>query len=338
MNLNFYDNILRPNLAVQDDARYGWGKRASSSEFAVAAQHEINEGLSATVGVFWRSFANFLVTDNTSGTVADYTGFSVTPGLIPAPPASAGGQSMPSETNTSGFYNINPGVVVNNVTGLSQTMFPGSNVYDRWFGYDLTLNARLSSGLTLQGGLATGHQTTDFCDVQDPAKAGNNALVEMVALAGTSLAACHMEQNWLPQVKFLGSYTIPKVDVQLGFSFQSIPGVEYAATYAAPNSDVSRPVSQGGLGRLPAGAVATGTTNVALIQPGSTYGPRFNQVDARLGKVVRFGGRRAVASLDLFNVLNSDTVSNASAVYSTWLAPSAVVAPRLMKVSLTFDF
>ena len=217
-------------------------------------------------------------------------------------------------------------------------MFPGSNVYDRWFGYDLTLNARLSSGLTLQGGLATGHQTTDFCDVQDPAKAGNNALVEMVALAGTSLAACHMEQNWLPQVKFLGSYTIPKVDVQLGFSFQSIPGVEYAATYAAPNSDVSRPVSQGGLGRLPAGAVATGTTNVALIQPGSTYGPRFNQVDARLGKVVRFGGRRAVASLDLFNVLNSDTVSNASAVYSTWLAPSAVVAPRLMKVSLTFDF
>ena len=43
-------------------------------------------------------------------------------------------------------------------------------------------------------------------------------------------------------------------------------------------------------------------------------------------------------SLDLFNVLNSDTISNASATYSTWLAPTAVVAPRLMKVSLTFDF
>ena len=55
-----------------------------------------------------------------------------------------------------------------------------------------------------------------------------------------------MEQNWLPQIKFLGSYTIPKIDVQLGASFQSIPGVEYAATYAAPNSDLS-PV--GGTGR-----------------------------------------------------------------------------------------
>ena len=97
-------------------------------------------------------------------------------------------------------------------------------------------------------------------------------------------------------------------------------------------------MSQGGLGRLPAGGVATGTTNVNMIQPGSLYGPRFNQIDARLGKVIRFGNRRAVASLDLFNILNSDTISNASAIYATWLAPVNVVAPRLMKVSLTFDF
>ena len=61
-------------------------------------------------------------------------------------------------------------------------MFPGSNVYDHWFGYDVGLNARLPHGIIFQGGLSTGHQTTDFCDVQDPAKAGNNALVEMLAV------------------------------------------------------------------------------------------------------------------------------------------------------------
>ena len=183
VNANFYDNVLRPNLAVQDDARYGWGKRPYSWEFAVAAQHELNQGLSVTAGVFWRWFGNFLVTDNTSGTVADYAQFSVTPGLIPAPPASAGGESLPDDNNTGGYFAINPGVLVNNVTGLSKTMFPDSNVYDRWFGYDLTANMRLAGGLTLQGGLSTGHQTTDFCDVQDPAKAGNNALVEMLTNA-----------------------------------------------------------------------------------------------------------------------------------------------------------
>jgi hypothetical protein len=160
----------------------------------------------------------------------------------------------------------------------------------------------------------------------------------LVAGANNSLATCHMEQQWLPQVKFLGSYTVPKIDVQIGASFQSIPGVEYAANYAAPNSDVSRPVANGGLGRLPTGATITQSTAVNLIQPGSLYGPRFNQIDMRFGKILRFGQRRANASLDLFNVLNADTISNASSTYSTWLAPAAVVAPRLMKVSLTFDF
>jgi hypothetical protein len=174
--------------------------------------------------------------------------------------------------------------------------------------------------------------------VQDPAKAGDRALVEMLAVAATSVDTCRMEQNWQPQVKFLGSYTIPKVDVQLGASFQSIPGVMYAASYAAPNSDISRPVAQGGLGRLPAGGVLAGITNVNIIQPGGTFGPRFNQIDLRLGKNVRFSGRRAVVSLDIFNVLNSATISAASSTYSTWLAPQSVIAPRLMKGTVTFDF
>ena len=336
-NLNFYSNSLIPNLAVQDDARYGWGKRPYSWEYSVSAQHELTQGLSINGGVFWRRFGNFLVTDNTSATVADFAQYSVTPGLIPTAPASAGGATLPSDIYTDQFFNLNPGVAVNNLTGLSKSMFPGSNVYDKWFGFDLGLNARLPQGIIFQGGLSTGHQQTDFCDVQDPAKAGNSALVEM--LGTSSLRSCHMDQNWLPQVKFLGSYTVPKIDVQLGASFQSIPGIEYAAVYSAPNSDVSRPAAQGGMGRLPAGAILGGTTGVNVIAPGTTYGPRFNQVDVRLGKVVRFSNRKAVVSLDLFNVLNDDTISGASSSYNTsWLAPTAVVAPRLAKVSLTFDF
>ena len=335
-NGNFYSNTLIPNLAVQDDARYGWGKRPYSWEFSVSVQHELSKGVSVYGGVYKRWFGNFIVTDNTSATAASYTPFSITPGLIPAAPAAAGGQSLPtSGVNTTGFYNVNAGVAVNNLQGLSDTMFPGSNVYDHWFGYDIGLNARLPHGIIFQGGLSTGHQTTDYCDVEDPAKAGNNALIEMLSVLGvnTSLNTCHMDQAWLPQVKFLGSYTVPKIDVQIGAAFQSIPGVEYAATYAAPNTDVATT-----LGRLPTAGTATGTTPVALLQPGSTYGPRFNQLDVRLGKVLRFGRTRSVLSLDMFNVFNSATINSASATYATWLAPLGVVAPRLMKVSLTFDF
>ncbi len=173
---------------MQDDARYGWGKRPYSWEYAVSAQHELTQGLSINGGIFWRRFGNFLVTDNTSATVADFGVYSVTPGLIPAAPASAGGETLPDDIYTEQFYNLNPGVAVNNLTGLSKTMFPGSNVYDKWFGYDIGLNARLPQGIIFQGGLSTGHQTTDFCDVQDPAKAGNNALVEMLITGASELA------------------------------------------------------------------------------------------------------------------------------------------------------
>jgi len=256
---------------------------------------------------------------------------------IPAPPASAGGQALPTTTNVSGFYNVNDARPATNLQGLSDTMFPGSNVIDHWFGFDIGLNARLPRGIIFQGGLSTGHQTTDFCDVEDPAKAGNKALVEMLAVGvpavNNSLNTCRMEQNWLPQVKFLGSYTVPKAEVQIGASFQSIPGIEYAATYAAPNTVIAQ-----SLGRLPTNGVATGTTALGLVQPGSFYGTRFNQLDVRLGKILRFGRTRSNLSLDIFNMFNSDVVSAASATYATWLAPTAVVAPRLLKVSWTFDF
>ena len=125
--------------------------------------------------------------------------------------------------------------------------------------------------------------------------------------------SCHMEQNWLPQVKFLGSYTVPKIDVQIGAAFQSIPGIEYSALYAAPNTDLARPVANGGLGRLPTGGTATQTTNVQIIPAGTLDGPRLNQIDLRLGKIIRVANARSNLSVDLFNILNNDTLTSASA-------------------------
>ena len=43
-NQNFYSNTLIPNLAVQDDARYGWGKRPYSWEYSVSAAARAHAG------------------------------------------------------------------------------------------------------------------------------------------------------------------------------------------------------------------------------------------------------------------------------------------------------
>ena len=160
-----------------------------------------------------------------------------------------------------------------------------------------------------------------------------------------SVHACHVDQAWLSQLKFIGSFTVPKVDVQIGASYQNIPGLEISANYQDFNSDVSRDPSLGGLGHLPFPAIsATATTTVALVPPQTAYYDRINQLDLRMTKILKYGRSRANVGFDLYNVFNKSTITSAGFTYSPsaasnqWLGPSAVIAPRLAKVSLTFDF
>jgi hypothetical protein len=332
--------------SADDGSRFGWGVRPYSWEFSASAQRELSRSVSIYGGYFRRWFGNFLVTDDRNHTINDYESFSVSG--IPAPPSSAGGATLPDNIYTDRFYVLKPTAAAASApfTGTSDRLFPGSHVIDHWNGVDFSINSRLSRGIILQGGLSTGRQIFDNCDIADPAKAaqqweGRSIVGTMANIAGLapvgsvvqSISNCHVEQNWLTQIKFLGSYNVPKIDVQIGASYQNIPGLELAANYAVPNSQV-----QAQLGHLPLGAVANGNTTVGLIPTETTYYDRINQLDLRLGKILRYGRYRSNISLDLYNIFNQSTVTLASFAYGTWLAPTNVIAPRLMKVSLTFDF
>ena len=248
-----YSNVPVAQRAADDDARYGWGKRPYSWEFAVAGQRELTRGISVSGGYFRRWFGNFLVTDDLSHTAADYDRYSITRSLIPPAPASAGGATLPGGIYTSDFFNQKAGTVAgsNNFIGRGETFFPGSNQIDHWNGFDVSVNARLAHGLIFQGGISSGKQTTDNCDIVDPANAGKfgdrSPLVELLAAppaAGSfpsSLSSCHVEQSMQTQLKVLGSYTVPKIDVQIGATYQSIPGIEWGANYTEINSDIARP-------------------------------------------------------------------------------------------------
>ena len=181
---------------------------------------------------------------------SDYETFSVTQSAIPGAPASAGGTSLPGNIYTDGFYVPKPGTVVGatNYVGLSDQLFPGSNVTDHWNGFDISLNARLGHGIIFQGGTGIGHQVTDNCDIVDPANAGRfgsrSPLVESLGVTVgpvttySSIHSCHVDQAWLSQLKLIGSYTVPKIDVSIGASYQNIPGLELQANYQDFNSDV----------------------------------------------------------------------------------------------------
>ena len=76
-------------------------------------------------------------------------------------------------------------------------------------------------------------------------------------------------------------------------------------------------------------------------------GERVNQLDFRVGKVLRFGRQRAVVSVDLYNALNVDSIltynqafilPSATSPNGSWLVPLTVLTARTTKITLQWDF
>ena len=59
----------------------------------------------------------------------------------------------------------------------------------------------------------------------------------------------------------------------------------------------------------------------------------------RVGKLLRFGRQRANIALDVFNLLNPDTILAYNQTFNdTWLRPTSVMTARTAKVTLQWDF
>jgi len=144
---------------------------------------------------------------------------------------------------------------------------------------------------------------------------------------------CNVDYGWLTQLRAISSYVIPKIDVQFSGVFQSKPGALLAANWAVPASTVAA-----ALGHAPAGNVPNVTVNI--LAPG-TYGDRINQLDFRVGKILKFGRTRTLVSADLYNALNSSAVltyNNAFVPNGTWLQPTTVLTARLIKIAAELTF
>jgi hypothetical protein len=174
--------------------------------------------------------------------------------------------------------------------------------------------------------MSTGRTETDNCDIL--------AQVPEAGLLGAPY--CHQVADLLTDVKLQSAYTVPRVDVQVGVSYRSSPGPQLAANYLATN-----PAVRQSLGRDLAGGAANVTVN--LVAPGTMFGDRLNQLDLRVGKVLRFGGSRTVISVDLYNAFNSNPVLTENAAYrdttiSGWRIPTSILPARFAKFGVQFDF
>jgi hypothetical protein len=316
LNANF--GRVQPATNFDPDILSGWGKRGFSWEGSASVQHEVWRNVSAEVGYFRRWYGNFLATDNLALSPSDYTAFQVT---APAD----------SRLPENGGNVVRSVFDVNRIIPADNRLTFASNYGDwieNWQGFDVSVNARLPQAALLQGGISTGRTLTDNCEVREK-------LPELTVTNGISplYPYCHVETPYLTQFKLLGAYTIPRIDVQAAVTVQSIPGPQLAANVNLPSAAVTP-----SLGRpLTAGPTSNATINV--IEPGTLYGDRLNQVDLRLGKVFRFGDRRAAVNFDLFNVANANAVLTENMTFGpVWRQPLSILGARLAKVSVNVDF
>ncbi len=317
----------------------GWGVRQYNWEFSGSIQHELVRRVSLDVGYFRRIYGNLLAMYNRALPASAYDPYTVT-----APVDSRLGEN--SGKVISGLYDLNPAYTVGGIaTDYYQTQADDiGKVYSHWNGVDIGVRARLPK-LALAGGLSTGRTSLDNCEIAEkliavnlpsfPQPAGGNSLSSgggLISFAtNTGPLYCHQDSNWVTQVKGYASYTLPW-EVQLAATYQGIPGLPLAANVSYPTAEVAK-----SLGRPLSGSATQVMVNV--VPPGTMYGDWLNQLDVRLGKTFRLGGRsRLNAAVDFYNMFNSDAVLNENSSYTVWRRPLSLVKPLFVKFSTQFSF
>src|SRR5439155_4997714 len=191
-----------------------------------------------------------------------------------------------------GLYDIAPALFGKVDNLVTQASHYGTQT-ESYNGVDVTLNARLRTGVVLSGGFSTGRTVTDNCTV---------------LMHSLQQRFCHviLPFSAQSQFKFSGAYGLPW-DVQASATYQDLPGIPISASYVASNAEI-RPTLGRNLGQCGASATCNGTATVDLIEPNTLFEDRIRQVDLRLSKAFRVGRARLQGQFDIFNALNASPI------------------------------
>ncbi|MEQ1574085.1 MAG: TonB-dependent receptor [Vicinamibacterales bacterium] len=327
--------------AIDPEILRGWGSRPYNWEFGASVQQQVTQQVSVDVGFFRRWYGNFTAKDNRATTIADYDKFTITAPVDSRLPNGGGYTVGP-------LYDLKPEKV-----GVTDNYYTFAKNYgdqtEVWNGVDIGINTRLPRGVILQGGVSTGRTVTDNCDivaVSPEIESGISPASATLELSQrpAGVPYCNQNSGFLTNLKGFGSYTIPKLDVQISATIQSYDAAAaagsqitnpifsmVAANYVATNAVVSP-----SLGRNLSGGASNMTVN--LIAPGSIHGDRVQQLDMSFGKILRFGRTRSNLKLEVFNLLNSSAVLTENAAYGSFRGPLSILQARFAKVGVQFDF
>jgi hypothetical protein len=286
----------------------GWGTRGVNWETMAGIQHQMRPGVAVEASYHRRWNSNFRLTDNILVTPTDYDHYCVT---VPTDARLPG-----SGSQACGLYDITPLKfgLNDNVISRAEGFGEQRQVFDA---IDLIGNVRMPGGVAVQGGTSSGRQRTARCFVVDSPQ---------------ELRFCDVRPPFQTQAKLMVVYPLPWFGIQTSATYQSLPGTEILAVWAAPAAAISP-----SLGRTLAGG--TRTASIPLVSPGTMYNERLNQVDLRVAKGLKVKASNLRVMIDFYNLLNANTVISQVNTYGpAWQAPLGILAGRIIKFGLQATF
>jgi len=307
---------------VDPDVLSGWGKRTHDYQTEIAVQQELLPRVSAEVSYIHRTFHGFFVTNDMNARPdTDWVPYTID---APVDPRLPGGGGYPMLV-----YARVANRSAQNLLTWEKNHGNGRERDSKYDGVNVNINARMRNGLVVSAGTSTGRNAVDRCHI-------------VPNLANPNPRDCRDIDPWRTTLRGLASYTVPVVDVLVSATMRSEPPLAMSANWAVPNT-VIRDI----LGFLPLGSTAGGNTTIAITDNDHRLfaDERRTQIDMRFAKVLRFGGTRADIGVDLNNLLNTNYATSFENTYSftqpnggTWGNPTAVYAPRFVRLNFTVNF
>ncbi len=284
-----------------------------SDEFTAGVEQQLSGAIRVGAMFYYRTNRNQLGVRNQAVPTSAYTPFQLTIANGP------GGSLASPKSQTVTVYNLSP-----TLTSAQNNIRDNQAYLDTDYkGVEFTANKRFSKSWQMVAGLTIGKNTggvnatggqSGTADLNDP----NITTYPNGIIGNDSQVAFRLS----------GSYRLPW-DVNLAGTMISNSGYPFVSTASVTRAQAAA-----------AGVTMTrATQTVFLSERGDERFDNVTMVDMRLSKTFRFGARSLTPQVDVFNIGNaSTTTGNNATVGGSYLFPSEILAPRIIRVGFSLNF
>ncbi len=281
-----------------------------SDEFTAGFEHQLIRDMRVGAMYYYRTNRNQLGTRNRAVPSSAYTPFTVN---VP---------NGPSGITTATVYNLNSPFL-----GLQDNILDNDSYLDTDYqGVEFTASKRLSSrwsmvaGLTIgrnKGGLNNGQNNSGQSSTADLNDPNNIAFTEGIIGNDSPVG-----------FRLSGTYIAP-FDINVGGALVSNGGYPFVSTFAMTRAQAA---AQGI-------TLTRATQNIFLTERGDERRDTVTLLDISLSRDFRFGNRRISPRIDFFNIANSATIVTLNPTLGgTYVNPTEIVAPRIIRLGFVIDF